>query len=384
MWFRGKQADAAMVPKEPAQHQQDATARHLAKRPTKRRQRQVAASAKDERDIRSRKDVSEAQHGTIAREQKKLAATRRQRKERSAIANAPKKQTPAAPHHRRVVPSKATKEQAKRQALDSEPWQAKATTKGNTSVPRSRLTTRRLFVVCAIAIMFPLVLFQDGIQNELSFLNLRQSPPQKEQETHDVHFIHAKRFDDDKDLFSASWLQPLSTFLDFDTSGWLTLQTTSAASYALFKKHHNEVRMTLDWLDFSVEHLSDYWDATSVLKEHDNVPFHVITSKCYEYIRNIWKYEGGNATWPMQDTIAVVAFEPCTNRKKPEIANELSVTSLAATVASLIQAGFGRVVWWLDTTTRTWILPTRHLVWCVLLCRDMSMAMLQRQAVLRV
>lgn len=206
------------------------------------------------------------------------------------------------------------------------------------------LTRRSLVVVFALGFIIPFIVIHHVRWNTDGAFKLRASHKnQQQEEDHDttVHFLHAgKHINNDKDLFSASWLMPVSAFLDFDTSG-KNLPTAEAGSYALFKRHHDKVRMTLDWLDFSVEHLSSYWDAIDALKVDDNVPFHVLISKLHAYIRNIWMNENERG---MQDTIAVVAFEPLQSRRKPHAANELTVASLAATVASLVQAGFGRVV----------------------------------------
>jgi len=111
----------------------------------------------------------------------------------------------------------------------------------------------------------------------------------------------------------------------------------------LFRSNLKKIQMTLDWLDFSVEHLSSWIHATDILKYHhnDNVAFHVILSKLYEYIKSVVIHDSNTS---MKDTIAVIAFEPWSSRTKPHVATQLSVASLAATIASMIQAGFGRVV----------------------------------------
>ena len=170
-----------------------------------------------------------------------------------------------------------------------------------------------------------------------------QSIKQVQQNSTKVYFLNAaKHVDDNKDLFSASWLQPVESFLKFDTSG-KNLATKQAGSNALFQSNLKKVQMTLDWLDFSVEHLSSWIHATDTLKYHhdNNVAFHVILSKLYEYIKSVVIHDSNTS---MKDTIAVIAFEPWSSRTKPHVATQLSVASLAATIASMIQAGFGRVV----------------------------------------
>ena len=195
-----------------------------------------------------------------------------------------------------------------------------------------RLTKRSLFIICIFSTVLPFLLLQSKTTTQSSFRAAKK--PKK------VHMMQASEVEEN-DLFSASWLQPVSIFLDMDTSGDV-LMTSDAGSYTVFEKNRENVRMTLDWLDLSVEHLSDWIDTMDIFTIDDNIPFHVIISKLHEFIQNNW-VEKSNTS--MQDTIGVIAFEPTLeNRKKPELAMELSATLLAATMASLLQANFGRVI----------------------------------------
>lgn len=87
--------------------------------------------------------------------------------------------------------------------------------------------------------------------------------------------------------------------------------------------------MTLDWLDFSVEHLSDWIDAIDVFAVDDNLPFHVAISKLHKYTSSISEMDQNvNLTSnDMKDTIAVIAFEPLESRAKPEFAVKLSAST---------------------------------------------------------
>jgi hypothetical protein len=46
----------------------------------------------------------------------------------------------------------------------------------------------------------------------------------------------------------------------------------------------------------------------------------------------------------LQETIAVIAFQPHGSGSKPQEAKHLTILSLAATMASMIQVGFGRIL----------------------------------------
>ena len=55
------------------------------------------------------------------------------------------------------------------------------------------------------------------------------------------------------DMYSATWIQPISTFLDMDVQ---RIKTVEDGCFQAIGPKLDKVRMTLDWLDFSVEHMS--------------------------------------------------------------------------------------------------------------------------------
>lgn len=112
------------------------------------------------------------------------------------------------------------------------------------------------------------------------------------------------------DYFSATWIQPMSTFLKLNTGA---IDTVEAGVFRVWKENRNYMRMTLDWLDFSVEHLSKFWKNAQVFTP-DPVPYKVIMSKLQRYIENAQL--DGNTT-ALQEMIAVVAFQPYGSRQKP-------------------------------------------------------------------
>jgi hypothetical protein len=66
-----------------------------------------------------------------------------------------------------------------------------------------------------------------------------------------IHFLDPNELKT-TDFFSGAWLQPMEMFLKLDTNeiGYL-----EAGSFAVFRPNRSKLRMTLDWLDFSVEHM---------------------------------------------------------------------------------------------------------------------------------
>jgi hypothetical protein len=65
-------------------------------------------------------------------------------------------------------------------------------------------------------------------------------------------------------MFAATWLQPLSKFMTMDMSQFQTVE--GGCFVALRGTRQKSVRMTVDWLDFSVEHLSKWWKILNTLK----------------------------------------------------------------------------------------------------------------------
>ena len=152
-----------------------------------------------------------------------------------------------------------------------------------------------------------------------------------------VHFLERNQLGK-QDFFAGTWLQPLSTFLDLNTS---KISHVEAGCTVVWETHRNQMRMTLDWLDFSVEHMSKWWKVLRVPGGRDPVPYNRTISMFRNYIRNI-RVDENDST--MQKTIAVIAFQQHRTKPDPVKGRMLTISSLAATMASLLQAGFGRVV----------------------------------------
>lgn len=154
-----------------------------------------------------------------------------------------------------------------------------------------------------------------------------------------VHFIGREQLDLN-DFFSATWLQPLKTFLAMDVNGILIVEDGCFQAYRKDNAPIPTARMTLDWLDFSVEHMSKWWKQLDVFGM-DSVPFNKAITSFETYARNIEIDEHGS---PLKNTFAVIAFQPYLDRSRPDRARTLTIASMAATMASLIQIGFGRVI----------------------------------------
>ena len=151
-----------------------------------------------------------------------------------------------------------------------------------------------------------------------------------------VYLLDSSHIPDGKDFFSATWLQPVEKFLMLDTD---RIKTVEAGCFAVIRSNRESLRMTLDWLDFSVEHMSQWWKVLGVFGD-DEIPFQDAVSKFYHVVAGVRV----NQDSTMLNTIAVIAFQQYTSIDKPERGKQLTSIALAATLASLLQAGFGRVV----------------------------------------
>ena len=141
------------------------------------------------------------------------------------------------------------------------------------------------------------------------------------------------------DAYSASWLQPLNQFMAMNLE---TIGTLEDASFRAFiPGKHRIVRMTPDWLDLSVEHMSKWWKMLDIFR-HEAV-FVSLIQKLEAYLRKGSNYPIDNS---LQNTIAVVPFMQIKDdfQKQSRKGYQLSKYTLAVTIESLRRAGFGRIV----------------------------------------
>lgn len=155
-----------------------------------------------------------------------------------------------------------------------------------------------------------------------------------------VHFLDQSQVDLN-DQFSATWLQPLENFLKMNVDG---IKTVEDGCFQAFRTNPRAVRMTLDWLDFSVEHMSKWWKVANVFGKEDAIPFNRAVTAFQSYTRNT-KLDTHQLS-PLRETFAIIAFQPYIRTLKNDSprARPLTVASLAATIASLVNVGVGRVV----------------------------------------
>ena len=112
--------------------------------------------------------------------------------------------------------------------------------------------------------------------------------------------------------------------------------------------------MFVDWTDFSVEHMSKWWRLLNITNDQDPNTFNAMIDV---YNRYLQKVETTHALWSSYDhihqsqgepalkhAIGMISYQPIMDASYKERGRKLAVSSLAGTIASLYQVGFGRIV----------------------------------------
>jgi hypothetical protein len=182
-----------------------------------------------------------------------------------------------------------------------------------------------------------------------------------EREKRRVHWLDHKHTDGKMcDYYSGSWLIPIQNFQSLPAQDIRTLED---ASHQVYYSSKQDVRMSVDWLDFSVEHLSRWYKKLDMFQErHNDIAINKITGNLLRYLQNTplgtkklvdsaSSSSSSSSSEPslplLHPTIAVVSAASMLNTKTPtslKRSTDLTITTLGATVASLLRAGFGRVV----------------------------------------
>lgn len=171
------------------------------------------------------------------------------------------------------------------------------------------------------------------LKQKVKVLSWNETSPEQRQK---VHFLGRSQLTR-RDTFSASWLQSTQDFMRMNLT---RITFCEAAAFAAFARRTHKLRMTLDYLDLSVEHLSKWWKI--LYFQRNQVAYDSIIYHLDQYIRRYDQFPT-----PIQpifgNTLALIAFMPY-GKKDDERGFHLTVVSLAATLESLRRAQMGRVV----------------------------------------
>lgn len=152
------------------------------------------------------------------------------------------------------------------------------------------------------------------------------------------------------DYFSGSWLAPIDILhsLEFER-----MRTLEDASNRLYRQYEKLVRMPVDWLDFAVEHMSRWWKHMDAINANKNdIAINRITGNLKKYVQDTPKRTkallSDASTAPLlHPTIAIISSSSLVNENSnvtKQRSTDLTITTLGATIASLLRAGVGRIV----------------------------------------
>ncbi|KAL7555608.1 hypothetical protein ACA910_010433 [Epithemia clementina (nom. ined.)] len=171
--------------------------------------------------------------------------------------------------------------------------------------------------------------------------------------------------------FSATWWQSTERFLKRFNSSRIAFVEGAVFHFIVpYLESKDELRMTSDWLKFSVEHLSRAWKISGFVHEHETESYCMFVDKLLNYtvktLASVKKTKetsndgfGRRASTnqttfslspttsvssAMTETIAVIAFMPYKSGRSPTRGQVLTTANLAATLASLIRVNCGRVL----------------------------------------
>jgi hypothetical protein len=150
------------------------------------------------------------------------------------------------------------------------------------------------------------------------------------------------------DMYGAAWWQSIDRFMQDDYQRMWTLEDGTFRPIYAAGNGSLDVRMTVDWLELAVEHLSDYHRLLDT-----NASQHVI-AQLEAYVSATTTATTTTAsssfntttTTAMQSTLAVLPFQACIKDERVELRvnGNFCTTALAATIASLVRQGVGRVI----------------------------------------
>jgi hypothetical protein len=168
---------------------------------------------------------------------------------------------------------------------------------------------------------------------------------------HPFYWLTERDIDLGMDTFSAAWFMSRQSFMGVNVSH---IQSLEGACFAVYWDRDDAVRMPLDYMDFAVEHGSQWWKTMGCPQDAEAASVTVSTYRAY-----VRKHVHGRPARKvqrasiLQPTIALVAFsqnpldqpypETPTERTKDR-EREVTVSSLAATLASLIRIRLGRIL----------------------------------------
>lgn len=148
-----------------------------------------------------------------------------------------------------------------------------------------------------------------------------------------VHFLNPSDFGSYGEYYSGMWWQRRDHFMN---TNYTEIELLEEASFQSFQENR-DIRLTRDWMDFAVEHLSQY---VKLLLAQDAVA-DSIAAVLAKYIQRTEPFHLTNDDLAVHSTLAVLPLRVTSNHPKE---NDLLALELAATLISLWKVGIPRAV----------------------------------------
>lgn len=138
------------------------------------------------------------------------------------------------------------------------------------------------------------------------------------------------------DFFSASWLMNVRQFRGINTD---RIAICEDACFQPFRQYSDKIRMTRDWLELAVEHMSKWWKIIDIFNHPP------VLERFIELLDNFEQEPPSNIAFSgLRNTIALIAFMPYGRGRTDGQGQALTVSMLSACLRSMSRYGMGRVV----------------------------------------
>jgi hypothetical protein len=128
----------------------------------------------------------------------------------------------------------------------------------------------------------------------------------------------------------------VSRFMDINTDA---IATVEDGCFQPFWQYISHVRMTRDWLEFAVEHMSQWWKTINIFEHNQTLEAFIATLDRFGH-ESAADIVGAD----LSNTIAIVAFMPYRSETIKGQGQALTVSMLKACLRSMSRYGIGRVV----------------------------------------
>lgn len=164
-----------------------------------------------------------------------------------------------------------------------------------------------------------------------------------------VYWLNHEQLNGEKqDFDSGSSLMPIKYFQSLNVRG---IRSMEDVFHQLYSNLKSELRMSVDWMDFAFEDTREWYHPLDLLNDnHNDVAINTITGNLVNYVTGTpWKTRAllSNSEADLHPTLAIIPSAYIL--KEDSVVSfgrsaNLTMTTLAATITSLMRAGVGRIL----------------------------------------